>query len=128
LPEGLELASDGTLSGRPLKAGTYRFVVRGQNSAGIYDKEITVEVMPENYCFTVGFGPVTEWGTDYQGRSDGALEDFAALLIDGKEVPRTSYSLERGSVVITLFGSYLDTLEDGEYAVTAVYRTEPPIR
>ena len=44
LPSGLSLASNGTLSGTPKKAGTYTFVVTATNSGGSKDATMTLTI------------------------------------------------------------------------------------
>ena len=44
LPTGLTLDSDGTISGTPTKAGTYKFTAKAQNSAGNSTKKFTVKI------------------------------------------------------------------------------------
>ena len=44
LPTGLTLDSDGTISGTPTKAGTYKFTAKAQNSAGNSTKQFTVKI------------------------------------------------------------------------------------
>ena len=44
LPTGLQLESDGDISGTPNKEGTYSFTVRAENSAGHNDKSFTIVV------------------------------------------------------------------------------------
>ena len=50
-----------------------------------------------------------------------ADEKFDSLYIDGGLVANTNYSLDKGSVIITLKPSYLNTLKNGEHTVKAVF-------
>ncbi|MCL2807162.1 MAG: putative Ig domain-containing protein [Coriobacteriia bacterium] len=46
LPPGLKLASNGTISGTPTKAGAYSFVVKVSNTEGSHTKTLTIRVAP----------------------------------------------------------------------------------
>ncbi|MBQ9566353.1 MAG: putative Ig domain-containing protein [Synergistaceae bacterium] len=107
LPDGLSLASNGTLSGKPTKAATYRFTLKAQNAYGFATQQfqVTIEsassspVVPvittssmtpgikdEDYSFTFeATGEPTSW--QFSGLPDG-LEDFPNGLIEG--VPEQS--------------------------------------
>ena len=50
-----------------------------------------------------------------------ADEKFDSLYIDGRFVANTNYSLDKGSVIITLKPSYLNTLKNGKHTVKAVF-------
>ncbi len=50
-----------------------------------------------------------------------AFEKFDSLYIDRETVAKTNYSLEKGSVIITLKPSYLNTLKNGKHTVKAVF-------
>ncbi|MBR6133646.1 MAG: InlB B-repeat-containing protein [Bacilli bacterium] len=62
-----------------------------------------------------------EKGSDLVIRFDGDIDKFVGLVVDGKAVDSKYYKLEAGSTIVTLDKSYLDTLENGEYEITALY-------
>ena len=62
-----------------------------------------------------------EKGSDLVIRFDGDINKFVGLVVDGKAVDSKYYKLEAGSTIVTLDKSYLDTLENGEYEITALY-------
>jgi len=47
----------------------------------------------------------------------GDSDKFVALYINDKVVDKSNYTLASGSTIITLKSNYLDTLENGEYAI-----------
>lgn len=63
-------------------------------------------------------------GNDVVLRINYPLDNFVTLKIDGVELDNATndkYKLEFGSTVITVFGSYLDTLAAGDHTIQAVY-------
>jgi hypothetical protein len=58
---------------------------------------------------------------DAVAKIDAPYEDFVWLMLNGKEVDPTNYTVSAGSTVITFHKSYLDTLANGEYTFTAVF-------
>ena len=44
-------------------------------------------------------------------QDDLTFDLFAAVLVDGKEIPAGSYNARAGSVVIELLPAYLETLD-----------------
>ena len=55
-------------------------------------------------------------------KTNGDIEKFVKLLIDGLEVTNDKYTLEKGSTIIKLQPFYLDTLSVGKHKVTFVYQ------
>ena len=92
---------------------------------------IREEEEPEDVVYTIveGDGGSHEIGSD-EGlefvikRSvddEETFELFKQLLVDDKEVDPDNYTAESGSVIINLDKEYLDTLEEGEHTLTAVF-------
>lgn len=54
-------------------------------------------------------------------RIDGELELFKSLEIDGKVVDPKYYTLAKGSTIITLKNSYLNTLSVGSHSIKVAY-------
>lgn len=54
--------------------------------------------------------------------ASGALEDFVRLLVDGKEVAPSNYKLTEGSTIVTISGTFLNTLSAGEHTVTLEFK------
>lgn len=72
------------------------------------------------YKFTTLFDTFTGSGAR-TGTVNGAYAKFVRLLIDGEELSSSNYTIAEGSTVVTLNESYLKTLENGTYTVTAEY-------
>jgi hypothetical protein len=64
LPEGLDLAADGTLSGRPLEAGTFPFEVRAEGLGQAVTRSLLVTVDP--FRITTTELPMGRDGTPYE--------------------------------------------------------------
>ena len=61
-------------------------------------------------------------GADLILKIDYPLSNFASMSIDGTQVDETVYSLRSGSTIITINGSYADTLEEGGHMLQVAYR------
>lgn len=66
-------------------------------------------------------------GTWQQGSKDGlsftinvAYDDFPKIQVDGKDLDATNYTVKKGSNIITLNASYLETLSVGKHTLTVV--------
>ena len=51
----------------------------------------------------------------------GPLDKFVKVLVDGKEIDESCYTLAEGSTILTFTSAYLDTLAVGNHDVTLVY-------
>ena len=51
---------------------------------------------------------------------------FEGLSVGGKKLDRTSYTAEKGSVILTLSPNYLDTLDAGIYTLTVSFKDARP--
>lgn len=47
------------------------------------------------------------------------FKESGKLFIDGKEVSKDKYSISKGSTIITINNSYLNTLQKGEHSIVA---------
>ena len=56
---------------------------------------------------------------------DQTFSHFLGILVDGKSVAEPNYTAEPGSVIITLPPAFLETLSDGEHALTALFDDGP---
>lgn len=83
--------------------------------AGLVLKPVTI-----TYKFVTGFGTFTGSG-NLTGKVDAPFEKFEKLLIDGKKVDSSNYTVAEGSTVITLNEAYLKTLANGTYTATAQF-------
>lgn len=99
--------------------------------ASLADKSITpalatvaVDQAPEeavDYEFTAGMNQRVEPGTAAEFTTDGDLDKFVELLLDGDKVDEKNYTLRRGSTYITLNKEFTRTLKAGIHELTAVY-------
>ncbi len=60
-------------------------------------------------------------GMDLVVRADGELTNFSKLYVDDNLVDPSNYTLAKGSTIVTLKASYLDTLPPGEHTIKFVY-------
>lgn len=86
--------------------------------------DVTFDVTAPLYAATKGDGQAYakdgEAGLTF--RFSGPLDEFTRLLVDGTEVSAENYTATRGSTIIELRPSYLDTLAGGGHTVTAVWK------
>jgi len=86
-------------------------------------KEKIVEPVSEKveYVILSGDNQTLLNGADLVIKASGNIEKFIKLLMDNVEIPAEYYSVESGSTIATIKGSYLDTLSRGNHKVTFVY-------
>lgn len=75
------------------------------------------------YLIIVGNGShwVTTSSDDLGFRANGHLSLFTYVKVDGKAVPRDSYTLYSGSTIVKLHNEYLKTLDKGWHDIQFVY-------
>ena len=75
------------------------------------------------YLIIVGNGShwVTTSSEDLGFRANGHLSLFTYVKVDGKAVPRDSYTLYSGSTIVKLHNEYLKTLDKGWHDIQFVY-------
>lgn len=75
------------------------------------------------YLIIVGNGShwVTTSSEDLGFRANGHLSLFTYVKVDGKAVPRESYTLYSGSTIVKLHNEYLKTLDKGWHDIQFVY-------
>ncbi|MCR5294141.1 MAG: family 43 glycosylhydrolase [Lachnospiraceae bacterium] len=49
------------------------------------------------------------------------IEHFRGIKVDGAEVDKSAYTVRKGSVIVTLNPSYLQSLADGEHTLAAMF-------
>ena len=76
----------------------------------------------KNYIMLRGANSKYKKGEELLLKTNGDIEKFVKLLIDGLEVTNDKYTLEKGSTIIKLQPFYLDTLSVGKHKVTFVYQ------
>lgn len=99
------------------KAGVQTFDV---DDAG----DVTFDVTAPLYAATKGDGQAYAkgGGVGLTFRFSGPLNEFTRLLVDGNEVSAENYTATRGSTIIELKPTFLDTLAAGGHTVTAVWK------
>lgn len=87
-------------------------------------EDVTFEVTAPLYAVTKGDGQSYKQGSNdgLTFRFSGPLDDFTGLLMDGENVPPDAYTASKGSTVIALKTSYLDTLSTGGHTLAAAWR------
>jgi hypothetical protein len=130
---GLSIDSaSGELSGTINTLGDHPFYIVALNENGSHLKELTLFVIekPEEYPFDPSFPDVTDNTKSVEGTVLGDFQndfwsgsDGIELWINNKLlVLDTDYLTREGSLIITLNPSYLQTLDNGTYAVNAWFR------
>lgn len=144
LPNGLSLDSDGTLSGVPMAAGTWKFpVVFSYPEPGSEPWEEFFELTvlsntdaamkePNDYPIIEPIGrpsgsdPNHFYKTEYSEERlviDGPYSDFFRLRIDGTELHEPEdYTSEEGSTIITIRSQTFQRFGEGTHTISAEYR------
>jgi len=80
-----------------------------------------MQIQDTVYHFTQHFGTYTGQGEGLTGVIDANISAFTGLEVNGQTLHGSNYTTNAGSTIITLHPSYLDTLDNGTYAVRAVF-------
>lgn len=67
-----------------------------------------------------GASQSVEQGKDASFTSDADFEDFLKVIIDGKELSSDSYTIKKGSTIVTLKAAYVKTLSEGKHTIGIV--------
>ncbi|GII52614.1 hypothetical protein Pth03_10030 [Planotetraspora thailandica] len=94
LPPGLKLAANGTLSGTPTRAGSYRFALSATNGVGTAAKITKTVIVRAPAHFTRGTPPIAHVGKKYSYR-------FAATGYPTPKITRVSGKLPAGLKLAT---------------------------
>ena len=62
-------------------------------------------------------------GVEASFRSNAALKDFQKVLVDGKEVDPSNYTLKEGSTIVILKPAFLKALGSGKHTISIVSTT-----
>ena len=144
LPSGLSLDLDGTLSGVPMAAGTWKFpVVFSYPEPGTEPWEEFFELTilnntdaavkePNDYPIVEPVGrpsgsdPNHFYKTEYSDEQlviDGPYSDFFCLRIDGVKLSEPEdYTSREGSTVITIRSQTFQKFGEGTHTISAEYR------
>jgi len=80
-----------------------------------------MQIQDTVYHFTTNFGTYTGQSEGLTGVIDANISAFTGLEVNGQTLHGSNYTTNAGSTIITLHPSYLDTLDNGTYAVRAVF-------
>ena len=117
-----------TFTGKQEKAGSSANTIKTDFKITCDDKDVT-----KNYDISYSFGTLTVLKADDTtyvkgSKKDIALHldveysDFRDILMDGSAVDSANYTSSSGSTVITLKGSYLESLKTGEHSLTVRFK------
>lgn len=108
-----------------LLPGNYQSTILVDNSFGeitSFDYEVIVRPKTElnNYDVLEELSEFSGKG-NLETRIDASCDKFFQLLIDGEVIDKVNYSIRSGSTIITLNESYLNSLQNGDYTLSAIF-------
>ena len=123
-----------TFTGKQEKVGSSANSIKTDFKITANDKDVT-----KNYDISYSFGTLTVLrasdttyikGTkqDMTLRLDVDYSDFRDLLMDGAVLGSENYTSSSGSTVVTLKGSYLETLKTGQHSLTVRFKDANDIK
>lgn len=76
------------------------------------------------YAITAGDGQTYKLNTyrNLQFTCDGDCSRFTGIEIDGASCPASNFDVKSGSTIVTVKGSFLNTLAEGKHSVKFIYR------
>lgn len=92
-------------------------------------QEVIPIIPAETYALTVNNGEAKVDGSTWTVSADvsititgnGDFEKFTGIKVDGVEVDSSNYTVKKGSTIITLKKSYLDTLSKGSHTIEIIW-------
>ncbi len=129
LPDGLTIASDGTISGAPAKAGTYTFTVEAISSDGVTTQAVDVTLLVKNnLTITTTELPSIVVNTTYSGQlaATSSSDKVTWSLADGSALPDGLSMDENGAITGTPTTkgktevTFVATTDDGVTATTTL--------
>ncbi len=66
-------------------------------------------------------------GEDFVVKIDYPLASLTGVTMDGKSLSDKNYKTESGSTILTVYGDYLDTLEEGTHTIKLTYDGYDPV-
>ena len=82
---------------------------------------VKVKSTDQKYGIISGANQTIKKGSELTVRADGELDNLKEIKVDNKVVPTDKYKLTKGSTIVTLDKSYIETLSNGEHTLTFVY-------
>ena len=84
--------------------------------------KFTIQEAPKAPEYTITKGDAAKWTLKstktLSFTASGDFDKFVGLSVDGKRISESQYTAKKGSTVITLKSSYLNTLKKGEHTIT----------
>ena len=129
LPEGYDGANariKGGASASSYTATTVSFPVTLDISYGTAEASLLIEykeaqepAQPEAPVIIKGAGGTWQNGSKdgLSFTSDAEYADFLKVMVDGKELKTTDYTVKEGSTIVTLNAAYLETLSVGKHTL-----------
>ena len=82
-----------------------------------------IDVLKPNYDYIIGKN--AQWNEMMEGlifKINGNLENFVELKINGRKIHKDNYTVQAGSVIITLKPEYLKSLKNDTYTISAIFK------
>ena len=96
--------------------------VEGSGYTGSVRVKFTIQEAPKAPEYTITKGDAAKWTLKstktLSFTASGDFDKFVGLSVDGKRISESQYTAKKGSTVITLKSSYLNTLKAGEHTIT----------
>ena len=106
------------------KAGDAYAVVTAKEGSGYTGSirvKFTITEAPKD-LYTITKGNAAKWTLKstktLSFTASGDFDKFVGVSVDGKRISESQYTAKKGSTVITLKSSYLNTLKKGEHTIT----------
>ena len=106
------------------KAGDAYAVVTAKEGSGYTGSirvKFTITEAPKD-LYTITKGHAAKWTLKstktLSFTASGDFDKFVGVSVDGKRISESQYTAKKGSTVITLKSSYLNTLKKGEHTIT----------
>ena len=123
-----------TFTGKQEKAGSSANTIKTDFKITCDDRDVT-----KNYDISFSFGTLTVLKasdtaytkgskTDISLHLDVEYSDFRDILMDGAVIDSSNYTSTSGSTVVTLKGSYLETLKAGEHSLTIRFKNANDVK
>ena len=94
----------------------------GSGYTGTVRAKFTIKEAPKAPEYTITKGDAAKWTLKstktLSFTASGDFDKFVGLSVDGKRISESQYTAKKGSTVITLKSSYLNTLKAGEHTIT----------
>ncbi len=125
LPDADTVSPDDLAAEAAAKEAKEAYDALTEHEKALVNAEKLTQVLAALVDYKVLEGDKSVWKKETNGgvtfRANGSVSKFTGILIDGKPVDETNYTVEAGSTIVTLKQEYLDTLSPGEHSLTFLY-------